>query len=81
MVSSRIINGQFRAKAQRREINSVSNVPTITLDIFRVAAFEKQACLPVTFLVQVVQQRRIGITRQLFRQFVNPRKKWEQIGF
>ena len=56
-------------------------MPAIAGLVFRVAALQKKPRLFVTFLLQIMQQCRVGVARQLFRQFVNPRKKGQQSRF
>ncbi len=49
--------------------------------IFRIAVLQKQPRLLVAFLVQIMQQRRVGIARQLLRQFINAREQRQRLGF
>lgn len=56
-----------------------SNMAAISDLIFRVAPLQIKPRLLITFLVQIMQQRRVGVARQLFRQFVNARKDRQQV--
>lgn len=54
-------------------------MPAIASRIFRVASLQPEPRLLVTFLVHIMQQRRVGIARQLLRQLIEPRKDRQQI--
>src|SRR5882672_9497977 len=58
-----------------------SNMAAVSDLILCVAILQKQPRLLVAFLVEVMQQRRIGVARQLFRQFVNAREQRQQARF
>ena len=49
--------------------------------IFRISVLQKQSRLLETFFVKIMQQHRVGVARQLFCQFINAGKQWQQIGF
>jgi len=59
----------------------ISNVPTVADLIFRVAILQKKPRLFVAFLVQIMQQCRIGVGRQLPRKFINAREQGHEIRF
>ena len=48
--------------------------------VFGVAALQEKARLFVAFLVQIMQQRRVGIARQLFRQIVKAAEQRQEVG-
>jgi hypothetical protein len=56
-------------------------MPAVAGPVFRVAALQMEPGLLLTFLLQIMQQRRIGVGWQLFCQFVNARKEPEQVRF
>ena len=56
-------------------------MPAISDRVFRILPLQKQPGFPVTFLVQIMQQRRIRVARQSHCQFVNARKERTQIRF
>ena len=56
-------------------------MPAVAGPVFRVAALQMEPGLLVTFLLQIMQQRRIGVGWQLSGQFVNARKELEQVRF
>ena len=59
--------------------SSLPVAQTIPARILRIAPFEPQPRLLVTFLVQVMQQIRRGVFWQLARQVVEARKNREQV--
>src|ERR1035437_2114367 len=58
-----------------------SHVTTIARLIFHLAAFEKQPRLLVTFFVEIMQQRRVGVARKPAGQFVQAREQRQQARF
>lgn len=56
-------------------------MPAISNLIFRIAILQKQPRFLVAFLVQIMQQRRVGIARQLFGQLINARKLRYEVWF
>jgi hypothetical protein len=55
-------------------------MPAISRLIFRIAPLQIKPRFLIAFLVQIMQQRRIRIPRHLFRQFVQPVEKRQQVG-
>ena len=49
--------------------------------VFRITSLQEQPRLFVTFLVQIMQQRRVGLARQLMRQFIQSRESRKQVWF
>src|ERR1017187_2443851 len=48
------------------------NMPAVADLIFRITALQKQPRLFVTFFVHIMRQRRIGVARKQFGQFIQP---------
>ncbi len=59
----------------------ISHPPANPRLVFRVAALQMEPRFFVAFLVQVMQQRRIAVTRELFREFIQPRENRQETWF
>jgi len=57
---------------------TISNMPAIPRLIFRLAILQPEPRLLVAFLVQIMQQLRVGIARELLCQFVNACEQRQQ---